>query len=77
MKHLKIKVDKLEFDWELVFKDINFTINYNDKIAIVWPNWAWKTSFLKILTWEIDFFWMKNRKYLKYEFMIFKTNIFR
>ena len=53
MKHLKIKIDKLEFNGELILKDINLTINKTDKISIVWPNWAWKTTMLKILTWEI------------------------
>jgi len=72
MKHLKIKIDKLEFDWELIFKDINFTLNYNDKIAIVWQNWAWKSSFMKILTgeyknyeWHIDNIWNMSLWYLK------------
>ena len=53
MKHLKIKIDKFEFNWELILKDINLTINRTDKIAIVWPNWAWKTTLIKVLTWEI------------------------
>ncbi len=53
MKHLKIKIDKLEFSWESILKDINFTLNKNDKISIVWPNGSWKTTLMKILTWEI------------------------
>ncbi len=53
MKHLKIKINSLEFDWETILKDIDFTLNKNDRIAIVWANWAWKTTLLKILTWEI------------------------
>lgn len=56
MKHLKININSLEFDWEIVFKDINFTLNKNDKIAIVWSNWAWKSTLMKILTWEIKNF---------------------
>lgn len=58
MKHLNIKIDKLEFNWELILKDIHFTLNKNDRISFVWQNWAWKTTLLKILTWEIkDFYW--------------------
>lgn len=53
MKHLKIKINKLEFDWEEILKNIDFTLNRTDKISIVWSNWAWKTTLLKIITWEI------------------------
>lgn len=56
MKHLKININSLEFDWEIIFKDINFTLNKNDKVAIVWNNWAWKSTLMKILTWEIKNF---------------------
>lgn len=53
MKHLKIKINNLEFDWETIIKDIDFTLNKTDRISIVWANWAWKTTLLKVLTWEI------------------------
>lgn len=53
MKHLNIKIDRLDFDGETILKDIDFTLNKNDRISIVWPNWAWKTTLLKIITWEI------------------------
>lgn len=53
MKHLKIKIDKLDFDWVEVLKDLEFILNEKDRISIVWVNWAWKTTLLKILTWEI------------------------
>jgi ABC-type polysaccharide/polyol phosphate transport system ATPase subunit len=35
MKHLKIKIDKLEFSDREILKNIEFTLNENDKIAIV------------------------------------------
>jgi ABC-type polysaccharide/polyol phosphate transport system ATPase subunit len=35
VKHLKIKIDKLEFQDKEVLKNIEFTLNENDKIAIV------------------------------------------
>jgi len=52
MKHLKIKIDKLEFSQKEILKNIEFTLNENDKIAIVWANGAWKTSFFKLIIWE-------------------------
>mgnify|MGYP003963304515 FL=1 len=53
LKHLKIKINSLEFNWELILKDIDLTLNKSDRISIVWSNWAWKTTLLKVLTWEI------------------------
>ncbi len=52
MKHLKIKINKLEFFDKEILNDIDFVLNQNDKIAIVWPNWVWKTSFFKVLAWK-------------------------
>lgn len=58
MKHLKIKIDKYEVDSTIILKDIDFTLNEDDRIAIVWWNWAWKTTLLKIITKEIkEFDW--------------------
>ena len=56
MKHLKIKIKNLEFDWETILKDIDFTLNKTDRVSIVWSNWAWKTTLLKVLTWEIKWY---------------------
>ena len=49
-----------------------FTLNKNDKVAIVWSNWAGKSSLMKILTWEmknydwsIDNVWNLSLWYLK------------
>ena len=52
MKHLKIKINRLEFDGEYIFKDIDFTLNENDRVSIVWPNGSGKTSLLKVIIWE-------------------------
>ncbi len=58
MKHLKIKINKYEVDSNIILKDIEFTLNKDDRIAIVWWNWVWKTTLLKVITWEIkDFDW--------------------
>ncbi len=35
MEHLKVKIEKLEFQGEPILKDIELTINKNDTIAIV------------------------------------------
>jgi ABC-type Mn2+/Zn2+ transport system ATPase subunit len=40
VKHLNIKVNKLEFEGEAILKDIDFTLNKNDRISIVGPNGA-------------------------------------
>ena len=56
MKHLKIKIDKLEFDNTIILKDIDFTINENDRICIVGNNWAGKTSLMKTIIGEIKNF---------------------
>ncbi len=53
MKHLKVKIKNLDFSWETILKNIDFTLNKNDRVSIVWPNWAWKTTLLSVLTWEI------------------------
>ncbi|RKW24998.1 ABC transporter ATP-binding protein [Candidatus Gracilibacteria bacterium] len=53
MKHLKININILEFEGETIFKDINFTLNKNDKVAIVGSNGAGKSSLMKILTGEM------------------------
>ena len=78
MKHLKIKIEKLEFNREIIFQNIDLIINKTDKIAIVWPNWAWKTSLIKIITWDnknfswtIDNVWNLSLWYLN---QIFSDN---
>lgn len=71
MKHLQIHVDKYEVAWKLILKDIHFTLNHTDRIALVWQNWAWKTTLLKIITgeikeyeWSIDNVWNLSFWYL-------------
>jgi len=51
--HLKIKIEKLEFQGEPVLRDIELTINQNDKISIVWPNGSGKTTFMKTVVGNI------------------------
>lgn len=53
MKHLRVKIDKYEIDGNTILKDIDFILNENDSIALVWGNWVGKTTVMKIITWEI------------------------
>jgi len=53
VNHLKINIEKLEFQWEPVLREIELTINQNDKISIVWPNGSGKTTFMKVVVWAI------------------------
>lgn len=58
MKHLKINIDLYETNKKEILKNISFLVNEKERISIVWWNWVWKTTLLKILTWEIgDFSW--------------------
>jgi len=52
MKHLQIKIDFIKYNDELVFRDYHKIINPNDRFALVWWNWAWKSTFLRIITWQ-------------------------
>ncbi len=54
MNHLKIKINKLEFQGKTVLKNIELTINQNDKISVVGPNGSGKTTFMKAIVWEIQ-----------------------
>lgn len=53
MNHLQINIDKYEIDGKIILKDISFTLNARDRIALVGQNGVGKTTLLKILTWEI------------------------
>jgi ABC-2 type transport system ATP-binding protein len=56
---------------------INLEINAWEKIAFLWPNWAWKSTTIKMLTgiltktsWELSVFWLNptnDRKKLVYQ----------
>lgn len=56
MKHLQVNIDLFETNKKEILKNINFILNENDRIALVWPNWAGKTTLFKIITWEITEF---------------------
>ncbi|NDK08985.1 ATP-binding cassette domain-containing protein, partial [Candidatus Gracilibacteria bacterium] len=56
MKHLKIKIDKYDVDGNEILRNIEFTLNKSDRIAIVGGNGSGKTTILKIITGEIKNF---------------------
>ena len=56
MKHIKIKINKLEFDNEIILKEVDFIVNENDRICIVWNNGSGKTTLMKTIIWEIKDF---------------------
>ncbi len=71
MKHLKIKIDRLEFSDKDILNNIEFTLNENDRIAIVWPNGVGKTTFFRVLVgenknfdWYIENVWNLSLGYL-------------
>jgi ATPase subunit of ABC transporter with duplicated ATPase domains len=49
VKHIKIKINKLEFDNEIILKDIDFVVNQNDRICIVGNNGSGKTTLMKTI----------------------------
>ena len=58
MNHLNIHIDLFEINGEEIIGNIHTIINKDDRIAIVWPNGVGKSTFLKIISWEIkDFQW--------------------
>lgn len=58
MRHIKIEIEKYEVFWNVILKDLYFNVNEDDRLALVWWNWAGKTTIVKIISWEItDFFW--------------------
>lgn len=56
MRHLKIHIPTYEIGWKDILKNISFTLNESDRISIVGPNWAGKSTLMKIITWEIQEF---------------------
>ncbi len=56
MPNSSIKFEKLKFGYknsENVVNIDNFEISKNDKVVILWNNWSGKSTFLKLITWEL------------------------
>jgi len=56
VRHIKIKINKLEFDEDIILKNVDFVINENDRICIVGNNGSGKTTLMKTIIWEITNF---------------------
>ncbi|MDQ7022339.1 MAG: ATP-binding cassette domain-containing protein [Candidatus Gracilibacteria bacterium] len=56
MRHIKIKINKLEFTEETILKNIDFVVNENDRICIVGNNGAGKTTLMKTIIGDIKEF---------------------
>lgn len=54
MSHLSIDITRYEVNAEIILAGISQVVNERDRIAIVGPNGVGKTTFLKILTGEIE-----------------------
>jgi ATP-binding cassette, subfamily F, member 3 len=58
MNHLNIHIDAFEVDGETIIGNIHTIINATDRVAIVGPNGVGKSTFLKILSGQIeDYLW--------------------
>lgn len=55
----------------VLFEDAELKIKYWEKIALIWKNWAWKSTLLKVLIWKenIDQWLLEIPKWIKIWFM--------
>jgi len=68
---------KPEYKEIIAVSNINLEINSWEKVAFLWPNWAWKSTTIKMLTWilsetswEISVLWLnpsRDREKLVYQ----------
>lgn len=56
MRHIRVNIGLFENNKKEILKDVNFILNEQDRIALVWPNWVGKTTLFKILSSEIKDF---------------------
>jgi len=61
---LKLENINKSFAWKQVLFDINTIIQKGEIVWIIWPNWAWKSTSMKILTgfyktdtWDVKIDW--------------------
>ena len=75
---LELKNISFWFDWSenYLLKDINFSLNKWEIISLIWLNWAWKTTLLKIIAWIYKpNKWKIIRKYHNLAYVPQKLNI--
>lgn len=66
-----IKFSHVKFWYEenkIIIKDLNLKVKAWEKVAIVWPTWAWKTTIVNLLmrfheihSWEIYIDWINTK----------------
>ena len=50
---MKLTNVEVWYDYPIVTLPEYLEVNKSDKIWIIWENWAWKTTFLKTMLWEL------------------------
>jgi ATP-binding cassette subfamily F protein 3 len=53
MNHLNIHIGSFEQNWDIIIGNIHTIINADDRIALIWPNGIGKSTFMRILSWQI------------------------
>ena len=54
MNHLNINIGQYEVNGEIIIGSINTIVNAHDRIAIVGPNGVGKSTFLRIVSGQIQ-----------------------
>lgn len=54
MHYLKVTNLTKSYTSKALVDHVDFTISKNQKIALVAKNWAWKSTLLRLIMWEID-----------------------
>ena len=54
MQILNVQQLKKEFGDEILFENVSFSINDNDRLALIGPNGNGKSTLIKILLGQID-----------------------
>ncbi len=56
-----IKIHHLDKQiWKtILFADANLQLRFGDEVALIWKNWSWKSTLLKMLIWKEEaWYWM-------------------
>ncbi len=66
---LKLENISKKINNSFILKDISFSLKKWDILSIIWKNWSWKSTLLKIIAWiykEDSWYIYKNYKKLSY-----------
>lgn len=53
MNHLNININTFERNGESIISNIHTIINQDDRVALIGPNGVWKSTFMRIVSWQI------------------------